>query len=441
MRVVAHAVFHPTRLIMTNRLARVSHAMPFVLLACTDPQIQKISSVDEAGIEVGEAGTVEARDGGGRDDAGARGLCKPDELRCSGNDQLLPQRCAADGTWQPNPNENGGAECPLACSDGACTGECAPDDTRCDDNMRQVCSDAGIWQDDRVCSDLCREGSCSMLASCDSLGSCGANESCCVSHVLPAGSFHRSYDVYWWTDKRYEATVSAFRLDRFEVTVGRFRKWMSAYATGARPRAADGRNPANPDDSGWADEWNERLPATASALLEQLAECSGTSWTEVAGANEGKPINCVTWHEAFAFCIWDQGRLPTEAEWNYAAAGGAEQRVFPWSTRKDPNALDETYAVFYPQELSAVGSRPKGDGKWGQADLAGNVAEWILDWFQDPYGLAPCNDCADLQDTGLRVRRGGAHGMNEDPLYVGFRAAYVPEARSAQMGFRCARDE
>jgi sulfatase modifying factor 1 len=147
------------------------------------------------------------------------------------------------------------------------------------------------------------------------------------------------------------------------------------------------------------------------------------------------------WYEAFAFCIWDQGRLPTEAEWNYAAAGGAEQRVFPWSTQDAPNTLDETFAVYNTQDLSAVGSRPKGDGKWGQADLAGNVGEWILDWFQDPYGLAPCHDCADLQDTGMRVRRGGAYGMNEDPLYVGYRAAYPPEARSAQLGFRCARTE
>ena len=60
-------------------------------------------------------------------------------------------------------------------------------------------------------------------------------------------------------------------------------------------------------------------------------------------------INCVNWFEAYAFCIWDGGFLPTEAEWNYAASGGSEQRYYPWSASFPPGAttIDETYASYW----------------------------------------------------------------------------------------------
>jgi sulfatase modifying factor 1 len=371
------------------------------------------------------------------------GICKPGDVQCGGSEALVPQVCGEDGQWKPNPDVNGGAACPFLCDAGACTGECIPTSAQCSDNMRQVCSNEGAWGDDRLCADLCRDGVCSQLSSCSAGLSCVDNESCCVSHVVPGGTFYRSYDATYFMSMEYEATVSPFRLDRFEVTVGRFRAWTVAFGEGAHPVTGDGKNLNNEEDSGWSANWGvgDELPSGATELREQLAACSGTTWTTDPGDNEDKPINCVTWYEAMAFCIWDRGRLPTEAEWNFAASGGSEQRIFPWSTLEAPEPLGEEYAVYYPQAVAAVGSRPKGDGLWKQADLGGNVEEWLLDWFQDPYGLTPCDDCADFQETGLRVVRGGAYAWLEDPLYNGNRSNFVPKSRSGKVGFRCARAE
>jgi hypothetical protein len=95
------------------------------------------------------------------------------------------------------------------------------------------------------------------------------------------------------------------------------------------------------------------------------------------GPNEKRAINYVTWYDAYAFCIWDGGFLPSEAEWNYAAAGGAEQRVFPWSNPPKSTTIDCSFANYFngaspcfggPSNVggpNSVGATsPKGDGKY-----------------------------------------------------------------------------
>jgi formylglycine-generating enzyme required for sulfatase activity len=210
------------------------------------------------------------------------------------------------------------------------------------------------------------------------------------------------------------------------------------------PLPGAGAHPLIPN-SGWDPTWNARLAATPSDLLSSL-HCGGESWTDSPSANEALPINCINWFESFAFCAWDGGRLPTESEWNFAASGGDQQRVYPWSSPPTSTTIDDTYAVYCGETcaLQPVGSRsPKGDGRWGHSDLAGGVWEWNLDWWEEPY-VVPCVDCAVVTPSGpeslYRVARGGGFKSLPPVLVTSLRVQGTPSERDSFFGARCARD-
>ncbi|MFH0900445.1 MAG: SUMF1/EgtB/PvdO family nonheme iron enzyme [Pseudomonadota bacterium] len=284
--------------------------------------------------------------------------------------------------------------------------------------------------------------SCAGLAS-----TCGPTKTgdCCETLFVPSGTYNRS------NHPDYPATVSGFMLDRFEITVGRFRKFVEAgMGTQANPPVAGaGAHPLIIEGSGWDSTWKANLPADTEAL-KTAVKCYSTyqTWTDTAGANENLPMNCLDWYALFAFCAWDGGRLPTEAEWNYAAAGGSEQRQYPWGSA----APDGTYAVYECMgdgsaagtcaftDILVVGSRsPKGDGRWGQSDLAGSMWEWTLDWYASSYSIVPCNDCANLVPASCRTGRGGSFIYNDDYLASPYRDYFAPTYRSRNVGGRCAR--
>lgn len=370
-------------------------------------------------------------------DGACMGACAPGQTTCSGN---TLQDCDATGVW------DGGTPCAnQTCVVDACAGECAVEQTRCVGNTPQSCDANGAWENGLTCvaeTHVCIEGVCVIPPSCDGLpATCGPldNESCCAITVLPGGTYDRS------NDPDYPATVSNFRLDRFEITVGRFRRFVEAYPA-SMPADGAGAHPLIAG-SGWNTAWDGSLPVDQLSL-RSAAKCdpSYQTWTDVVGANENLPMNCLDWYEAFAFCAWDGGRLPTEAEWNYAAAGGNEQREVPWGAA----AADSTYAVFQCYgdgfegscafaDILKVGSKsPKGDGKWGQADLGGSVWEWNLDWHQNPYPN-PCDDCAALAEASVRVERGGSwHDFEVGMSNFGHFGDY-PTNRWFANGVRCAR--
>ena len=298
--------------------------------------------------------------------------------------------------------------------------------------------------------------SCAALAAV-----CGPNadEDCCSTATpISGGTFFRSYDVAsdgMYPSTSYPATVSPFVLDKYEVTVGRFRSFVNAGA-GTRvnpPTPGAGSRFLNdaPDQGGWAASWNENLAADSSSLVAAVkCDVSFQSWTDVPAGNEDLPISCVTWYEAFAFCVWDGGFLPTETAWNFAAAGGSEQRAYPWSSPAGSTTIDCSYANYHNDTNSCVnqpngavnrvGSEsPKGDGKWGQSDLAGNVWEWTLDWYASPYGN-PCPDCANVTPATFRVFRGGYFNAGATLLRAGGRGDFfTPTTRNYSFGVRCAR--
>lgn len=277
----------------------------------------------------------------------------------------------------------------------------------------------------------------------------GASASCCGSTLVPGGTFARGYDVSgdgMYGNSSFPATLADFQLDTYEVTVGRFRVFVDAgFGTQANPPAAGAGAHANVSGSGWATSWNNLLEPTTAALQSSLVCSAGATFTNTTSTSDNRPINCVTWYEAMAFCAWDGGFLPTEAQWNYAAAGGSEQRAYAFSNPPGSLAIDCSYGNYMPSAAcnaagaNRVGSEsPKGDGKWGQADLSGNVFEWTLDW-QAAYAN-PCTDCADLTPSTMRTLRGGDYGdpaTNERTAYRG--NAGVPTNRDPGVGFRCAR--
>jgi formylglycine-generating enzyme required for sulfatase activity len=118
--------------------------------------------------------------------------------------------------------------------------------------------------------------------------------------------------------------------------------------------------------------------------------------------------------------------------------------VYPWSSPPTSTAIDDSYAVYCGAtcQLQPVGSRsPRGDGRWGHADLVGTVWEWNLDWFEEPYVL-PCADCAvvsPMPGTLARCARGGGFRSLPQVLLVASRVLGTPGERDSFFGARCAR--
>ena len=238
----------------------------------------------------------------------------------------------------------------------------------------------------------------------------------------------------------HTVTVADFFLDTFEVTVGRFRAFVEQY-DGTPPPQGAGAHPLIPG-SGWQSEWDGNLPSKRSGLINNL-ECDATyqTWTASPGANEHFPIGCMSWYEAFSFCVWDAGRLPTEAEWEYAAAGGDFNRLYPWGQE----LLDETRANVGASDHTPfvdVGSHPAGAGRWGQHDLIGNSWEWILDWHDAGWysgAGSTCVNCANVLGGVNRVKRGGSWGNYTDGMRAADRDSDHASVHFSQIGIRCAR--
>jgi formylglycine-generating enzyme required for sulfatase activity len=251
----------------------------------------------------------------------------------------------------------------------------------------------------------------------------------------------------------HTVTVSPFRLDDFEVTVGRFRRFLEAY-DGTPPVVGAGANPHIPD-SGWQASFDSALPATQIALRNALFCGSQSTWTSTATSHESLPVNCTTWYEASAFCAWDGGRLPTEAEWEFAASGGSDNRLYPWGAEipDDQNGLavidcaaGGTAGNCQPNDIPPVGSRPDGRGRYGQLDLAGSMMEQVLDWYDPIYyagAEASGTDVADLNPTKptFRVVRGGNYITPGSNVRSTGRTNVAPTSRFDGVGFRCARDK
>lgn len=290
---------------------------------------------------------------------------------------------------------------------------------------------------------------------CGRLPGCGPEGDCCASYVVPAASFMMGRgNADDWTPADDDETpehprrVSRFALDAFEVTVARWRGFVGEYEAFIRGlRPGDGAHP-RVADSGWDPTWAAEVPSSRAELEVESRKCGlAATWTPMAGANETRPLNCVTWYLALLFCAWDGGHLPTEAEWELAAAGPSNRR-FPWGddeTAAGAGCARDGDPACAIADVPHAGTAPEARARFGHHDLGGGLSEWVLDTYRARFysEVAPgCVDCASLAPgEGLRrvVRGASFESMDPGARRSAARFSLPPDNISHATGFRCAR--
>jgi len=214
----------------------------------------------------------------------------------------------------------------------------------------------------------------------------------------------------------HAVTVSDFRMDRHEVTNARFADFVARHPEWSRAQI-----PALLHNGRYLEHWENGQPPLAKA---------------------SHPVVNVTWHAAQAFCLEAGGRLPTEAEWEYAARAGRDLE-FPWGD-EPPSTLRANYAAGRVNDTVAVGSYPPNPS--GLYDMAGNVWEFTLDAWKPGYSADPQTDPivggaipSDLRTVqGRRVLRGASFGGGVVNLRTRWRDSHEVLNAVAFVGFRCA---
>ena len=220
--------------------------------------------------------------------------------------------------------------------------------------------------------------------------------------LVPAGEFTMGSDEGDDDEQPvHRVVLDSFYLDTFEVTNGRFAKFVAAIQS--------------EPPWGFADQ-------------------------ETPVVDAEQPVRWVTWLEATGYCLWAGKRLPTEAEWEKAARG-PEGRLYPWGN--DPPTA--AHAVFGLKEgdetVSPVGDHPLGRSPSGVQDLAGNLYEWVSDWYdEDFYAQTPRHNPRGPGAGTTKVQRGGSYINSPYRLRAAFRTKADPTEHDPHVGFRCAQD-
>ncbi len=222
----------------------------------------------------------------------------------------------------------------------------------------------------------------------------------------------------------HEVTLDQFYIDKYEVNVEQYARFLNRL--GHYAKACDGV------DCAWPKEM-----ANLSYLAEE--DKGDGTFHYFADESYGKyPINHVSWYGADLYCQSVGARLPTEAEWEYAARG-TDGRIFPWGNIPDP--AKAIYGKVDFDALQPVDTLSDGASPFGVYGMAGSMWEWVADWYSDAYYQESPSENPRGPETGIfRVTRGGAWPANTgvDRIRTANRNALAPDFISSTVGFRCA---
>jgi formylglycine-generating enzyme required for sulfatase activity len=257
----------------------------------------------------------------------------------------------------------------------------------------------------------------------------------------------RAVEGWALEDERPQRRVRlhAFAIDRYEVTNAQYRRFLADVQARGDAAWAHSDQPAGKDHT--PRYWKDFNPLLKDPAYSRLAQFDATTFTA-----DDKPVVGVDWFDAWAYAHWAGKRLPTEAEWE-CAARGTDARRWPWGNDwqwgrcnivgekagADVRAKGtEKDGYIYP---APVGSFPGGRSPWGCDDMAGNVAEWVADWYAaDAYATGPAEDPTGPATRTERVVRGGSSQNLPSQTRCAVRAHREPEFRTFTLGFRCAKD-
>jgi formylglycine-generating enzyme required for sulfatase activity len=221
--------------------------------------------------------------------------------------------------------------------------------------------------------------------------------------LVPAGEFSMGSEQGDDDEQPvHRVFLDSFYLDTFEVTNGQFAKFVAAIQS--------------EPPWGFADQ-------------------------ETPVVRADQPVRWVNWLEATGYCLWAGKRLPTEAEWEKAARG-TDGRIYPWGN-EPPTPV---HAVFGLKEgaadtVSPIGNRDKGMSPYGVHDLAGNLYEWVADWYDEAvYRPIPTINPRGPTEGTTKVQRGGSYINSPYRLRSSFRTKGDPTEHDPNVGFRCAHD-
>lgn len=219
----------------------------------------------------------------------------------------------------------------------------------------------------------------------------------------------------------HQVKISRFYLDKFETTNAQYRRFLES-----GDRSAD--HPEQPTNQDHRQQYVDK-------------NLNG----------DKQPAVGLNWFDAYAYCKWAGKRLPTEAEWEYAARGaGSVYRKYPWGN-DEPDAEGIWRANYRPQSGLAldghrytadVGSFPDGISPFGIMDMSGNAEEWVQDWLDLGYynKTKGALDPPGPESGGNKVIKGGSYGSNKYLVRIATRLYGAPHVKTELQGFRCAMD-